>query len=56
MERLVLLSQVVSYSTSLAGDPHLGGVFSPRSIAELSWAPYGEFHAIADGKMLRKLI
>lgn len=56
MERLVLLSQVVSYSTSLAGDPDLGGVFSPRSTAELSWAPYGEFHAIADGKMLRKLI
>lgn len=45
-----LLSQVVSCSTSLAGDPDLGGVFSPRSIAELSWAPYGEFHAIADGK------
>ena len=56
MKMLLLLSQVESYSTNLASDPGLGGVFNPRSIAELSWAPYSEFHAIADGKMLCKLI
>lgn len=40
MERLSIL-WVVSCFLSLAGDPDLGGVFSPRSIAE-PWAPYGE--------------